>query len=198
MSLSSVLQSGIQLTRTKKMWDFEENRSWKLNGSLPSKTMVGSFNGSQGCLELPTVGLTRVFGQSQKVGMKTRLDGQSNVLSSSSVVHWALVWKTSLLLLTHLNLKAGWNHSHQLNMYPPFEKACQLNDTASEVSHSHSNERLPGQPLLRLQFNPEPLFNFLDLNICTRDLDRMAPYLWLVSTPSSSRISSLHYQKIKG
>jgi len=83
-------------------------------------------------------------------------------------------------------------------MYPPFEQACQLDDAVSEVSHPHSDERLPGQPLLRLQSNPEPLFDFLDLDICTKDLDRMAPYLWLVSTPSSARISPLHYQKIKG
>ncbi len=42
MSLSSILYSRIQLTETNKTWNFEENRSRKLNDSLSLKTMIVS------------------------------------------------------------------------------------------------------------------------------------------------------------
>ncbi|KAG8531941.1 uncharacterized protein KY384_003577 [Bacidia gigantensis] len=38
----------------------------------------------------------------------------------------------------------------------------------------------------------------LNSELLTPDLDRMAPYLWLVATPRSSHISSLHQQIVKG
>ncbi|KAF6217771.1 hypothetical protein HO133_006598 [Letharia lupina] len=41
------------------------------------------------------------------------------------------------------------------------------------------------------------LFDFLNNDILTLDLDRMAPNLWLMDTPSGSHISPLHNQKIK-
>ncbi len=50
MSLSSILQSRIQLTETNKIWNFEENRSRKLNNSLSSKTMIISSLFPSSCL----------------------------------------------------------------------------------------------------------------------------------------------------
>ncbi|KAI4285590.1 MAG: hypothetical protein L6R35_004631, partial [Caloplaca aegaea] len=38
----------------------------------------------------------------------------------------------------------------------------------------------------------------LDCDLCTPDLDTLAPHLWLVATPSSSHINPLHEQIVKG
>ena len=55
---------------------------------------------------------------------------------------------------------------------------------------------LPGQPRIDLQ-DPS-IAQYLETEFLTRDLDRLAPHLWLVATQSSSHISSLTHQIVRG
>ncbi len=63
MSLSSILCSWIQLTEMNKTWNFEENRFWKLNDSLSSKTMIVSslFSSSRLIFSLKTMIVRAVY-----------------------------------------------------------------------------------------------------------------------------------------
>jgi hypothetical protein len=55
---------------------------------------------------------------------------------------------------------------------------------------------LPGDPFVGLDL--DSIHQFLERSMLTTKLDSLAPYLWLVSTQSSSSISALHKQKILG
>ncbi|KAL8860912.1 MAG: hypothetical protein Q9178_002667 [Gyalolechia marmorata] len=55
---------------------------------------------------------------------------------------------------------------------------------------------LPGQP--RMLFGSDNIYQQLDKEFVTHDLDHLSPYLWLVATQSSSHISPLHEQVLKG
>ncbi|EER24535.1 hypothetical protein D8B26_005133 [Coccidioides posadasii str. Silveira] len=55
---------------------------------------------------------------------------------------------------------------------------------------------LPGQPRIRLQ--DAKLALYLESELITKDLDKLAPNLWLVATPDSSDISSLTHQIVRG
>ena len=81
-------------------------------------------------------------------------------------------------------------------MYPPFDEDHQLHALHSPDPRYH--DRLPSQPLLSLVSDPEQLFDFLDQDLLTPDLDHMAPNLWLMATQSGFHVSPLHHQKIKG
>lgn len=93
-------------------------------------------------------------------------------------------------------------------MLVPFPKESQLNHQLEtrrkEPSNSHHLVRsddgrcqsLPGQPRMRL--SSSRLYNQLEKEFCSPDLDRLAPYLWLVATQSSSHIDPLHEQVLKG
>ena len=60
-----------------------------------------------------------------------------------------------------------------------------------------STPTLPGHPRVPLQDGTR-LRSFLCRELWAVDLERMAPHLWIMSTQSSSNISSLHHQKVKG
>lgn len=55
---------------------------------------------------------------------------------------------------------------------------------------------LPGQPRISLQ-DPH-IGEYLELELATRDLDKLAPHLWLVAKQDSSHISSLTHQIVRG
>lgn len=57
-------------------------------------------------------------------------------------------------------------------------------------------QTLPGQPRIRL--DPASLGPYLDQDLTTPKLDRLAPHLWLVATPDSKHISSLTRQGTRG
>ncbi|KAL9131187.1 MAG: hypothetical protein Q9175_006831 [Cornicularia normoerica] len=59
-----------------------------------------------------------------------------------------------------------------------------------------SKDYLPGQPRIALQ-DPS-IKSYLEQELLTRDLDRLAPHLWLVGTQDSSHISSLTGQTFRG
>lgn len=56
---------------------------------------------------------------------------------------------------------------------------------------------LPGQPRINLD-DPRKLSAFLEREFGSKDMETMAPHLWLMSKQSSSNISPLHRQKVKG
>ena len=85
---------------------------------------------------------------------------------------------------------------------PPFPEADQLCDILSVSGttllsrNGTTPHTVPGQPTLTFTDHALPVF--LRHDLLTPDLDRMAPYLWLMATPSHSHISSLHHQIVRG
>ncbi|KAL8988296.1 MAG: hypothetical protein Q9177_002612 [Variospora cf. flavescens] len=73
----------------------------------------------------------------------------------------------------------------------------------SELYKLHTNPdenpplSLPGHPRVSLQ-DAGPLRSFLYRELWAVDLERMAPHLWIMSTQSSTNITPLHQQKVKG
>jgi hypothetical protein len=57
---------------------------------------------------------------------------------------------------------------------------------------------VPGEPWLEFDIGSLSLHTFLRAELLTPSLDKLRPYLWLVSTPRSDHISSLHEQIVKG
>ncbi|KAI9717991.1 MAG: hypothetical protein M1835_004119, partial [Candelina submexicana] len=57
-------------------------------------------------------------------------------------------------------------------------------------------DSLPGQPRTRL--HSHSLFQDLKKEFLTPDLDKLAPYLWLIATQFSQHITPLHEQVLKG
>lgn len=76
----------------------------------------------------------------------------------------------------------------------PFTAGNQLCD---DFDAQHRTQSLPGHPLVRLE-DIAQLGNFLDSDLCCEDLETMAPYLWMMSTWSSSNIRPLHRHKLLG
>ena len=65
------------------------------------------------------------------------------------------------------------------------------------TSQSSCSPTLPGHPRIPLHDGLR-LRAFLFQELWAVDLERIAPYLWIMSTQSSGNISSLHQQKVKG
>ncbi len=88
----------------------------------------------------------------------------------------------------------------------PFSTTTQLNDelvlerTCGEPRIRRSDQAaiptLPGQPLVGL--DSLGVAEHLHIEFLTPDLNRLSPYLWLVTTQSSSHILPLHHQLVKG
>ncbi len=81
----------------------------------------------------------------------------------------------------------------------PFPVEHQLNN---ELDHGQPDtlrpvqDHLPGHPGVRLD-EREELFNFLETEFRSPDLEQLAPRLWWMSKQDSANISPLHRQKIK-
>jgi hypothetical protein len=74
---------------------------------------------------------------------------------------------------------------------PPFTKATEL------LHNLTRDDFLPGQPTIALH-DPAPLLTFLETDLYATDLEKIAPRLWIMSTPSSSNINALHRQRVVG
>ena len=88
----------------------------------------------------------------------------------------------------------------------PFEKDHELftgleRSLEEEDSNHHEpnlkDPRLPGHPAKRLAAT-NTLTKFLLDDLVTAELDTMAPYLWMMTTPSSQNVNPLHFQKVRG
>lgn len=78
----------------------------------------------------------------------------------------------------------------------PFTEESQLHRDPT-ISQPSCPPTLSGHPRVPLQDAPR-LRTFLYQELWAVDLERMAPHLWIMSTQSSSNISPLHQQKVKG
>jgi len=80
----------------------------------------------------------------------------------------------------------------------PFIEANQLcGDALSAQGDATGKATLLGQPRVALDDGPG-LSEYLKDDLCAPDLERMAPRLWMMSTQSSTNISPLHHQRVKG
>ncbi|KAJ6785087.1 hypothetical protein PWT90_03544 [Aphanocladium album] len=71
-------------------------------------------------------------------------------------------------------------------------------DGAQLESTVPGEDWLPGQPAAPLSSTADAMISYLSKDILTPRLDQMFPYLWLVATQSSSHISALHEQLVRG
>lgn len=93
-------------------------------------------------------------------------------------------------------------------MLLPFTEDTQLNRQLKTIKSDASGSRdltrtddprcqsLPGQP--RMLLHSSDLYQQLEQEFLTPDLDTLAPHLWLVATQRSSHINPLHEQILKG
>jgi hypothetical protein len=80
---------------------------------------------------------------------------------------------------------------------PPFSEVNQLvHDLVPEPDTAQS-ETLPGQPSISLK-DLVRIQKSLHDDLWLGDLERIAPRLWIMTTPSSSNINPLHRQRVKG
>ena len=68
--------------------------------------------------------------------------------------------------------------------------------SAPAKTTSTSKTHLPGQPRIALQ--DAKIGTYLESELVKRDLDKLAPHLWLIANQDSSHVSSLTYQIVKG
>lgn len=80
-------------------------------------------------------------------------------------------------------------------LQPPFREDHQLCHHFGLPDNSYP--RLPGQPRVALD-DSIGLTHYLEQEFCASDLETLAPHLWMMSTQSSTNISSLHRQRVKG
>jgi hypothetical protein len=80
---------------------------------------------------------------------------------------------------------------------PPFSRDHQLCKDFDRYSPEVKPlETLPGQPWLHLS-NVGQLKQFFEKEFVARDLETIAPHLWVMSTQSSANINPLHRQRVK-
>ncbi len=83
---------------------------------------------------------------------------------------------------------------------PSFSVASQLYHLELELRNgkyiNRRSKHLRSQPRIKLD-DVDNLKDFLSRDLFTSVLDRLAPHLYMIATPSSSNISPLHFQKVK-
>ncbi|PSN58930.1 hypothetical protein BS50DRAFT_580360 [Corynespora cassiicola Philippines] len=79
----------------------------------------------------------------------------------------------------------------------PFSKANQLIHDFEPEAGETTIAALPGYPSIMLSDTPR-MGQFLEQEFWCRDLEMMAPRLWIMSTFSGANINSLHRQRVKG
>jgi hypothetical protein len=94
-----------------------------------------------------------------------------------------------------LSLDIPFRQAEELNSELRIIKEDKKKAQLSRVDDTSGNT-LPGNPFVKLEI--EALRGHLQSTLFTTKLDKFAPHLWLVATPSSSSISPLHKQKILG
>ncbi|KAJ4382593.1 hypothetical protein N0V86_001815 [Didymella sp. IMI 355093] len=80
---------------------------------------------------------------------------------------------------------------------PPFSRATELIRDLTPASGAPQDGSLPSQPSIALNDLPH-IRSFLKEDLCSPDLEKMAPRLWIMTTLSSDNINALHRQRVKG
>jgi hypothetical protein len=80
----------------------------------------------------------------------------------------------------------------------PFSKSSELvHDLELDEADVPADIPLPGQPSVMLN-DIAQVKHFLKRELCSEDLERIAPRLWIMTTLSSANINPLHRQRVKG
>jgi hypothetical protein len=95
----------------------------------------------------------------------------------------------------YLNLEIPFGQTEELNSELQIIKGDKAVVRLGRTDGSSGNA-LPGHPFIELEV--DTIHSHLQSTILTPKLDKLAPHLWLVSTPSSSAVSPLHKQRILG
>ena len=77
----------------------------------------------------------------------------------------------------------------------PFSAQDELNNELS-VNTLHIMQHLPGHPRVNLRDHKE-MMTFLESDLCSKDLEQLAPRLWWMSKQDSGNISPIHRQRVK-
>ena len=80
---------------------------------------------------------------------------------------------------------------------PPFKKEDQLITELDDLVQGNTSIPLPSQPHISLA-SSTILTDFLVRDVCPTKLNKMAPYLWVCSTPSHTNIPPLHNHAVHG
>lgn len=80
---------------------------------------------------------------------------------------------------------------------PPFSRATELVRDLTPAPGAPQDDSLPSQPSIALSDLPR-IRSFLKDDLCSSDLETMAPRLWIMTTLSSENINALHRQRVKG
>lgn len=83
---------------------------------------------------------------------------------------------------------------------PPFGQTTELVTDLTPtpgIARDEAARTLPSQPSVTLG-DLHRLRKHLQEDLCSSDLETMAPRLWIMTTPSSANINSLHRQRVKG
>lgn len=80
---------------------------------------------------------------------------------------------------------------------PPFSRATELVSDLTTTVRALQDAFLPSQPSISLNDIPR-LKSFLQDDLCSADLEMMAPRLWIMTTPFSENVNALHRQRVKG
>jgi hypothetical protein len=80
----------------------------------------------------------------------------------------------------------------------PYSIRRQLKHVPSEphIDRTNQEQYLPGQPQVLLQ--DHNLGSYLESELVPRDLNRLAPHMWLIAKQDSAHISSLTHQNVRG
>lgn len=80
----------------------------------------------------------------------------------------------------------------------PFSRSNQLCDELDDYDpNAPTTVQLPGNPTISMN-NVLGAAQFLENEFCSKDLERFAPHLWIMSTYSGANINALHRQRVKG
>lgn len=80
---------------------------------------------------------------------------------------------------------------------PPFREEHQLSSALDSFAKGQTNLALPSQPRISMKSSAR-LIEFLLADICPIKLNKLAPHLWLCSTPSHTNIPPLHSHAVHG
>ena len=80
---------------------------------------------------------------------------------------------------------------------PPFSKEAELAHDYEPAAKASTSATLPGYPLVKWNDNTR-MKQFLEQELWCRDLEFMAPRLWIMTTFSGANINPLHRQRVKG
>ncbi|KAB5575812.1 hypothetical protein GE09DRAFT_1093433 [Coniochaeta sp. 2T2.1] len=69
-------------------------------------------------------------------------------------------------------------------------------NSRKRLERTDGKQTLPGQPYVRL--DGSDLLPYLRSSLVTKELDKMSPYLWLITTGGETNISPLHHEETRG